>query len=185
LAAEGKIRIIGGQWRGRKLTVKLAPELRPTPNRLRETLFNWLQPVINGAHCLDMFAGTGALGFEAVSRGAASAVLLENDKKIFQQLELQRNAFAADNITIIKAEALSWITQTQEVFDIVFLDPPFKQGLVKQSCDKLIAYNALTQRGLVYVESEPGLEMPEFWTIRKQSRAGHVQCSLIEYSLEC
>ena len=181
MAGAGKIRIIGGQWRGRKLTVRLAPELRPTPNRLRETLFNWLQPRIENADCLDLFAGTGALGLEAVSRGAAGATLIEHNDRVFKQLERQCQRFQSGNITLINVEALAWLRRNKTRFDIVFLDPPFNRGLIEKSCRGLISNRTLKHRSLVYVESEPGLDIPKPWMIKKQSRAGHVQCSLIEY----
>ena len=178
----GRIRVIGGQWRGRKLTVKLSPRLRPTPNRLRETLFNWLQPCTQDADCLDLFAGTGSLGFEAVSRGAATATLIENNTGVFEQLKIQCRKFNTRNVSLIRMDALAWLRQNKIQFDLVFLDPPFNQDLVAKSCASLIENRALKPGSLVYVESEPELEMPERWTIRKQSRAGHVQCGLIEYS---
>ncbi|MCP4698125.1 MAG: 16S rRNA (guanine(966)-N(2))-methyltransferase RsmD, partial [Gammaproteobacteria bacterium] len=139
---KGKLRIIGGQWRGRKLKVADKPGLRPTPDRLRETLFNWLAPCITGARCLDLFAGSGALGIEAASRGAARVVLLERDADCARNLAQQRELLAARHIQVICGDALQFLKDgaasagslekkrqkagpdKQAIFDIIFLDPP-------------------------------------------------------------
>ena len=178
-----KIRIIGGKWRGQKLAVAPTQQgLRPTPNRLRETLFNWLQPKLAGSHCLDLFAGTGALGLEAASRGAAAVTLVECNNAVFQQLKSSKKKLDNADIKIYKSDANKWLERSQFQFDIIFLDPPFNFGLIKKTCNQLLKYNALKQDGWVYMEAEPELDIPELWTVIKRSVAGAVQCNLIQYT---
>ena len=137
---DGRVRIIGGHWRGRKLAVASVPALRPTPDRVRETLFNWLGPYIPGAACLDLFAGTGALGFEALSRGAAAATLLDADPVVVDTLAQHRETLAAEAATIIRADARYWLaTNPPKPYDVVFVDPPFGQGLVIEITERLLA----------------------------------------------
>jgi 16S rRNA (guanine966-N2)-methyltransferase len=180
LAAPGKIRIIAGKWRGRKLDVIDSPGLRPTPDRVRETLFNWLQQDIAGARCLDLFAGTGALAFEALSRGAAEVVMIESDAKIVESLKQHAKTLGSEGHTIQLGNAISWLKQGVEAFDIIFLDPPFGQGLIEQCCTAISEESLLKPKGLVYIESEKGLALPAGWELRKQTRAGNVQSMLIE-----
>jgi 16S rRNA (guanine966-N2)-methyltransferase len=181
--APGKIRIIGGKWRGRKLPVPALPELRPTPDRVRVTLFNWLQPVIEGAVCLDLFAGTGALGFEAISRGAARVVMIEQDQRLARGLEEQRQHLDCAVIEIVRAEALAWLNATSEVFDLVFLDPPFRKNLIAPSCEILLNRRHLHPHSRVYVESEPGVcgnaGLADNFRIHRQSQAGQVEYTLL------
>ncbi len=175
----GKIRIIGGEWRGRKLPVAKVDALRPTPDRIRETLFNWLQPVITGARCLDLFAGTGVLGFEALSRGAANTVLVENNRLLVQQLDENIRLLGTDSAHLVSADAMQWLKSTEQVFDIVFLDPPFHTGLVGTACRSLRNKGNLAGESLVYVETEPGLDVPEGFDVSKHGKAGKVQYMLI------
>jgi len=132
-AVPGRLRIIAGRWRGRRLTVPALPGLRPTPDRVRETLFNWLGPRVEGARCLDLFAGTGALGFEAASRGAAQVVMVEQASRAVAQLRSHAAALLADVVEVVDREALSWLGGRFRRFDIVFLDPPFGRGLVGEA----------------------------------------------------
>lgn len=171
----GKIRIIGGKWRGRKLPVLDVPLLRPTPDRVRETLFNWLQPVIDGSRCLDLFAGTGALGLEALSRGADSVVLVEQDMQLARQLEKNIQLLQADAAQLVTGDALQWLQSNRDSFDIVFLDPPFRQDLVFETCRRLIDSGAITAGSLVYIESEPSLPLPEGLAVAKEGKAGKVR----------
>jgi 16S rRNA (guanine966-N2)-methyltransferase len=180
LAAAGKIRLIAGKWRGRKLDVIDSPGLRPTPNRIRETLFNWLQNEIVGARCLDLFAGTGALAFEALSRGAAEVVMVESNPKIIESLKEHAETLGCEGHIIQTADATSWMQQGIKGFDIVFLDPPFGQGYIQQCCTIISEHSLLNAHGLVYIESEKNLSLPDGWKIRKQMRAGNVQSALIE-----
>jgi len=149
---KGKIRIIGGQWRGRKLPVIDSPGLRPTGDRARETLFNWLGSRTIGARCLDLFAGTGALGFEAASRGASEVVLVEKDRRLVESLRTTTRAWpGAEVVRIEHADALSWINGQHGTFDLVFIDPPFGldlQAEVLRHVDHLLKPGAL-----VYLES--------------------------------
>lgn len=182
MAAPGKIRIIAGKWRGRKLDVIDAPDLRPTPDRVRETLFNWLQQEIVGARCLDLFAGTGALAFEALSRGASEVVMIESDPKIVESLKQHAALLKSENHTIQLADVMSWLKQGIKGFDIIFLDPPFNQGYIEKCCALIIEESLLNPDGLVYIESEKNLTLPDNWKIRKQKNAGQVQSLLIELS---
>ncbi|MEX0950842.1 MAG: 16S rRNA (guanine(966)-N(2))-methyltransferase RsmD, partial [Gammaproteobacteria bacterium] len=149
----GRIRIIGGQWRHRQLPVPDRPGLRPTPDRLRETLFNWLQDCIQGARCLDLFAGSGALGFEAASRGAAGVVLVERDPALARALDEQVSVLQAAQMQVHCSEALHWLHQPQDPFDIIFLDPPFGTDLLSQSLELIAANAMLRAGGRVYVEA--------------------------------
>lgn len=179
----GKLRIIGGKWRGRKLSVPVSPQLRPTPDRARETLFNWLQPVITGACCLDLFAGTGVLGFEALSRGAARVVMVESNAHLVKLLHEQRRKLGTDSAEIMCASALEWLQSNSDCFNIVFLDPPFRESLLETICAALVKGEHLQPGALVYMESEPGpTSGAGDFKVIKQSRAGQVQYRLVEYT---
>ncbi len=180
MAAPGKIRLIAGKWRGRKLDVIDSPGLRPTPDRIRETLFNWLQQEIVGARCLDLFAGTGALAFEALSRGAAEVVMVESNPKIIESLKQHAETLGSEGHSIQLADATNWMQQGIKGFDIIFLDPPFGQGYIEQCCTIISEQSLLNERGLVYIESEKNLSLPDGWKIRKQMKAGNVLSALIE-----
>lgn len=148
----GHVRIIGGRWRGTRLAVADADGLRPTPDRVRETLFNWLQPVVHGARVLDLFAGSGALGLEAVSRGARGAVLVERDPRVAAGLrEAVARLGAADAVEVVQGDALAWLrTASHGRFDIVFVDPPFAAGLWPEVLETLPA--AMADDGWLYLE---------------------------------
>ena len=149
--------------------------LRPTPDRVRETLFNWLQNIIEGAKCLDLYAGTGALGFEAASRGAANVILIEQDRLLADQLAENINMLAATEVQLERADALSWLQRCTQQFDLVFLDPPFDQGLIEKSCNILRDKDCLGHKGMIYIEAERSLQLPSFLDIIKQGSAGHVK----------
>lgn len=180
----GQIRIIGGQWRGRKLPVPLRPGLRPTTDPVRETLFNWLAPVIRQAHCLDAFAGSGALGLEALSRYAASATLLEYDRSVAQQLTqnlllLNVNQEKTNQGRVIATDTLQWLTQqtVEQPFDIVFIDPPFRQGLLTSTLQLLEQRGWLAEEAWIYVEAEvehTALDIPANWLLHREKVAGQV-----------
>ena len=184
MRAAGKIRIIGGRWRGRRLPVAHQPDLRPTPDRIRETLFNWLAPVIPGARCLDLFAGTGALGFEALSRGARCAIMVEQNIQLVQQLEGAKSVLEADRAEIIHAEAINWLANRHEPFNVVFLDPPFHRHYVKKACTLLINKGHLAPAAYVYTETEQDApsQVPGLQTV-KQARAGQVEYRLYQYNV--
>lgn len=174
---QGQIRIIGGQWRSRKIAVPDIPHCRPTPNRVRETLFNWLSPVIQGAYCLDAFAGSGALGFEALSRGAAHVVLVDQDKKVVTLLQQELAQFKADNADIYAATLPEQLKTPSKPFDIVFLDPPFNQDLLLPMCFYLEEKGLLSDHALIYLEAKTPLDvqaLPAAWRIIKSKKAGQV-----------
>jgi 16S rRNA (guanine966-N2)-methyltransferase len=175
--AMGQIRIIGGQWRGRKLPVPDSPGLRPTTDRVRETLFNWLAPVLAGAHCLDCFAGSGALGLEALSRYAASATLLEYNRTVAQQLTKDLSLLNATTGKIIHTDTLNWLQQEGHPYDVVFLDPPFRKGLLAQTITYLEQQKWLAAEAWIYIEAEVEqgeLNVPANWQLHREKVAGQV-----------
>ncbi len=156
--------------------------LRPTPDRVRVTLFNWLQPVISGAYCLDLFAGTGVLGLEAASRGAASVVLVEQNKRLAEQLQQNIETLGATGVCIEQSDALAWLRHTRHKFDLVFLDPPYSQGLIEKSCTLLRKNKCLRSHALIYIEAEQDIQIPSYLKIKKQGVAGQVNYILAEIS---
>ncbi len=170
-----QLRIIGGSWRGRKLNFPDVDGLRPTGDRLRETLFNWLAPDIQDARCLDLFAGSGALGLEALSRGAAGCVFLERNPLAAKELAKNLALLNATNGKLLLQDALTWLKGKQEQqFDLVFIDPPFQLALWQQSFDLLEEGNFLAEGALMYVECPKNIiyEVPESWNIHKEKIAG-------------
>ena len=182
VTGSNRLRIIGGRWRGRKLTLPTVAGLRPTPDRVRETLFNWLAPVIEGARCLDLFAGSGALGLEALSRGAAHTVFVDSNPEVVSHLQTQLTALDADGETH-SADALHWLqTAPARQFDIVFLDPPFSQQLLGPVCTALADGNWLAPQARVYLESERALTLPPLpagWQLHREKTAGEVCYRLV------
>ncbi|MCF6264187.1 MAG: 16S rRNA (guanine(966)-N(2))-methyltransferase RsmD [Xanthomonadales bacterium] len=155
------VRIIAGKWRGRRLPVPDVPGLRPTGDRVRETLFNWLQADICGARCLDMFAGSGALGLEAASRGAVSVALLEKHPQAVKQLQENCRLLAAENIEVENVDSLDWLnTAKPGSFDVIFIDPPFNSQWQSSLLEKIALTGMLTEHGRVYVESARRFEAP-------------------------
>jgi 16S rRNA (guanine966-N2)-methyltransferase len=178
------LRIIGGSWRGRRLRFPSAPELRPTPDRVRETLFNWLASRIAGARCLDLFAGSGALGLEALSRGATAAVFVEHDHEAAEELRKLLAAWEARGGEVVLADARSFLTRPARPFDIVFLDPPFASpALLTTVTARLETRGWLAPGALIYVECPARENLPELpasWTPIKTGRAGEVGYHLLE-----
>ncbi|WP_187498660.1 16S rRNA (guanine(966)-N(2))-methyltransferase [Erwinia aphidicola] len=175
--AAGQIRIIGGLWRGRKLPVPDSEGLRPTTDRVRETLFNWLAADIQQAKCLDCFAGSGALGLEALSRHAGSATLLELERTVAQQLEKNLATLGAKNARVVNTNTLQFLAQKGEPHQLVFIDPPFRKGLLEQTSTLLESNGWLSDDALVYVESEVehGLPpVPVNWQLHREKIAGQV-----------
>ncbi len=173
----GQIRIIGGRWRGRKLPVPDSAGLRPTTDRVRETLFNWLAPVLQQARCLDCFAGSGALGLEALSRHAASVMLLELERPVAQQLEKNLKNLSASDAQVINTNTLSWLAASGEPYDVVFVDPPFRKGLLEQTLLLLEQNGWLTDDAMIYVESEVEHgtpPVPASWALHREKIAGQV-----------
>jgi 16S rRNA (guanine966-N2)-methyltransferase len=181
-----QVRIIAGQWRGRKLSFPDARGLRPTPDRIRETLFNWLQPVLPGARCLDLFAGSGALGFEAASRGAAQVVMVESERDVVGALRENAKLLSASPVQICQQDAASYLAAGSGPFDVVFLDPPFSNpALLMQVVIGLSVSGWLAAGAWIYIETpsnvaEPAL--PENWTLEKQKKAGQVAYRLYRYA---
>lgn len=177
-----QLRIIGGQWRSRKLAFPDVPGLRPTPDRVRETLFNWLAPVIAGAHVLDAYSGSGALLFEALSRGASSAVALERDSAACRSLQQNLTTLAAENARIVQTNSLDFLGQpASQRFDLVFVDPPFHQDMLVQSCQLLEKNGWLNSDAWIYSESElppSNLQMPANWRLHREKHAGLVYYAL-------
>lgn len=184
------IRIIGGKWRGRKINFPATETLRPTPDRIRETVFNWLAPYIVDAACLDLFAGSGALCFEALSRGAGSVLALEKDPKVIAAIKSNAEILeTGDNIKIIQADSIQWIHENKQntngaeeiSFDIIFLDPPYALNLLPKCFDLIKRHHLLKANGLIYLESDAPLS-EEFLTqgfhIEKQKKAGNVYYGL-------
>ncbi|WPU23304.1 16S rRNA (guanine(966)-N(2))-methyltransferase [Cedecea neteri] len=176
-SGSGQIRIIGGQWRGRKLPVPDSPGLRPTTDRVRETLFNWLAPSMVDAHCLDCFAGSGALGLEALSRYAASATLIEMDRAVSQQLQKNLATLKASHGKVLNANTLNVLAQPGTPHNVVFVDPPFRKGLLDETLSLLEKNGWLADEALIYVESEVenGLPaVPASWALHREKVAGQV-----------
>ena len=178
----GKIRIIGGDWRGRRLQVMEQQGLRPTPDRVRETLFNWLMPYVAGADCIDVCAGTGALAFECLSRGANSAVLLEKDKKTADKLQ-EMNAVLQADAQIHCANALSYLKQQPiKKFDIAFVDPPYDLQLHEKLFTALQEEKWLSEKALIYTEKnqKQHVAVPESWQLLKEGKAGQIEYFLYQ-----
>jgi 16S rRNA (guanine966-N2)-methyltransferase len=171
------VRIIGGVWRSRILEFPDAADLRPTPDRVRETLFNWLGQDLSGRTCLDLFAGSGALGFEALSRGAASAVMVEKDSAVLRALRENAQKLGAENLTVVRGDALEFAGETPSRFDVIFVDPPYRLGL--QAAALTLVRRLLAPHGRVYVESPSAFEPGLGWTVLKSSRAGNVRSHLL------
>jgi 16S rRNA (guanine966-N2)-methyltransferase len=175
----GRVRIIGGAWRSRRIAFPERPGLRPTPDRVRETLFNWLGQDLAGLACLDLFAGSGALGFEAASRGAARVIMVENDRQTLAALEASRRALGATSIDIVAADALEFLARVSGPYDVVFLDPPFRQNAVPEVLARLPHRLAVGAR--VYIEAAQPVEPSAPWRELRRKRAGHVSYQLLEY----
>jgi 16S rRNA (guanine966-N2)-methyltransferase len=170
------VRIIGGQWRSRRLEFPERDGLRPTPDRVRETVFNWLAPRLAGARCLDLFAGSGAFGFEALSRGAARAVLVERDAKALTALHDNRQRLQAETAEIVAGDALEFLNRPVEPFDIVFLDPPYTSGLLAPCLARLAERGWVRPGGFIYLEASEGQPpaLPAGWTLMRSKTAGQV-----------
>lgn len=175
---QGKVRIIAGQWRGRQLPVLDKPGLRPTSDRIRETLFNWLNFRLPQSRCLDLFAGSGVLGMEAASRGAKEVVLVEREKDIVQTLRAQTVKFSAHQVKVIQADALQFLKKPSSRFDMIFLDPPFKLHLLNPCCLLLEQQGWLSSSAHIYLETEKNhlseLIVPPQWKIIRTLQAGQV-----------
>ncbi|WP_199096849.1 16S rRNA (guanine(966)-N(2))-methyltransferase RsmD [Dyella sp. ASV21] len=179
-SAPGRIRIIGGQLRNSRLDVPELPGLRPTAERVRETLFNWLTPVISGARCLDLCAGTGALGVEALSRGAAAVHFVERDARAAQALRDNLARLKASGGEVTAADAQAFLQGAAQSFGLVFLDPPFAQNLWTPLAEGLEQGGWLAPSAWIYVESPKGLPpvLPVAWSLHREGAAGEVRYAL-------
>ncbi len=181
--ANNKLTINGGKWRSRQLIFEDTPGLRPTPARIRETLFNWLQTDVIASQCLDLYAGSGALGFEATSRGAKAVVMVENNAQACRLINENKTKLAAEQIKIIQMDVFKFLAGDATPFDLVFLDPPFAKGMAQQTCQWLEDKGWLTPNAKVYVEVESQLvldELPTNWQRIKSKTAGEVGYYLFE-----
>jgi 16S rRNA (guanine966-N2)-methyltransferase len=182
-AAANELRIVGGEWRGRRVRLAPGTPIRPTPDRVRETLFNWLQPVIRGARCLDLFAGSGALGMEALSRGAREVVFVDRDVRAVRQIRAALVDFAIAAPQAYVSDALAYLRNPASPFDIVFLDPPFESGLLAPACALVEERGWLSPSALVYIEAahrDGPPKLPPTWRLLKAKRAGEVGYYLVE-----
>ncbi|MBS0571337.1 MAG: 16S rRNA (guanine(966)-N(2))-methyltransferase RsmD [Proteobacteria bacterium] len=175
----GKLRIIGGSLRGSRIAVPDKPGLRPTPDRVRETLFNWLAPVMAGARCLDLFAGTGALGIEALSRGAGRVDFVEADAWLAGELRANLSRLKRD-ARVHVGDGVDFLARETARYDVVFLDPPFAAGLWTAAARALEAYGRLHESAWIYVESPAASapELPPNWRPHREGRAGGVRYAL-------
>jgi len=177
--APGRVRIIGGAWRSRLIAVPAVAALRPTPDRVRETLFNWLGQDLSGLACLDLFTGSGVLGFEAASRGAARVVMVEQDRAALAALERSRAALSAEQVSIVAADVSQWLARAGERFDVVFLDPPFRQNALPALLDELPP--CLVHGARVYAEGPALIEAAAPWRELNRGRAGLVHFQLLQW----
>ncbi len=178
----GRLRIVAGKWRSRPLQIIDEPELRPTSERIRETLFNWLRPMTEGSRCLDLFAGTGALGIEALSRGAGHVVFVEKSAALAAGIRLILGELEARNADVRQRDAFDYLKNADpEPFDIVFLDPPFNTALLSEACSLLQGKGWLKADAIVYLEQSRDGEraaLPDGWAVSHEKVAGKVSYSL-------
>jgi len=181
-AGGGQLRIIAGQWRSRKLPIANVPGLRPTTDRVRETVFNWLSTITPGARVLDVFSGTGALAMEALSRGASCATLLEANPIAARTLKSNLALLQAEQAQVIETNSLSWLNRpASQPFDLVFLDPPFRLDLLAPTCHLLESNGYINDKSHIYIEVEKELNplpVPDNWRLEKSKTAGQVSFSL-------
>jgi 16S rRNA (guanine966-N2)-methyltransferase len=192
-AQQGQCRIIAGKWRGRIIRFEDAEGLRPTTDRIRETVFNWLQPYLSQSHCLDLFAGSGVLGFEALSRGASEVVFIEQNKTTVDNLKRNSQKLDAANTVILHKETLAWLDMmssaadnrqqySSQTFDLVFLDPPFRSELLQKSSFLLNSSGCLAENAIIYVEHavDDTVTLPDNWQCLKEKKSGQVAYKLFE-----
>lgn len=178
-----RVRIIGGTHRSRVLKFPAIPGLRPTPDRVRETLFNWLGQDLTGWVCCDPFAGSGALGFEAISRGAKKVVMVESDARAYQALRQNADLLGCSAcVELLRCDALEFIREAPSAFDVVFLDPPFDSGLLERIAPALP--RLVKRDGMAYIESPRGIVLDPPWQLHRQGTAGHVTYQLYRHGQE-
>jgi 16S rRNA (guanine966-N2)-methyltransferase len=180
----GAFRIIGGEWRSRRLAVPALDDVRPTPDRVRETLFNWLAPVIAGARCLDLYAGSGALGLEALSRGAGEVVFVDRAHGALRQVAANLELLRCDRGRTVCMDAAAYLEGTVTPYDVVFLDPPYRRDLLGPVFARLVERGWVGPAGLVYLEHEAGAAAPELppgWMLARSAAAGQVRYHLARF----
>lgn len=182
MAKTGSVRIIAGKWRSRRINFIDQIDLRPTHDRLRETLFNWLAPSIEDATCLDLFAGSGALGFEALSRGAKAVTFIDSSREVCHLLKETIDKLGPEVTEIIHARIPENKVKLQQKFDIVFIDPPFRKGLLAPTLEWLLSLDLLNEHSLLYIEFERRLdfEIPEGWQWRRLKDTKSLKYGLLE-----
>lgn len=178
--ATNQVRISGGEWRSRLLRFPDAPGLRPTPDRVRQVVFNWLGQDMHGLNCLDLFAGTGAMGFEALSRGAKSLTMVEKSTLAYRALLENQQSLRTELVKIFNQDALTFLAQDQQLFDVIFVDPPYNQGWLDKLLPELGSH--LAPDGAVYVEAEFALADMLHWQVAKHGKAGNVFYHLLKSS---
>ncbi len=178
----GKVRIIGGEWRSRLLTFPECPDLRPTADRIRETVFNWLGQDLSGLSCLDLFAGSGALGFEAASRGATRVVMVDDDAQVHNALRENKEKLQAEQVELLMMKALNFMHSDRRKFDVIFLDPPYRLNLLPELLPLLPLH--LEKNGLIYTEA-PGSWIPDKdWHVKRSGKAGKIYYQLLEIGFD-
>ena len=175
-----QVRIIGGSWRSRLISFPPRIDLRPTPDRARETLFNWLGQDLSGKTCLDLFAGSGALGFEAASRGAKRVVMVERDPAAFRALRANAAALDAGAVELKRSDALEFLRADDGFYDVVFLDPPFRADYLSRVLPALVA--RLAGGAMIHVEAPRALTLPPQWTVWRSGHAGAVTYQLLKWT---
>ena len=183
-----QVRIIGGQWRSRKLSFPVLDGLRPTPDRVRETRFNWLQSTIPGARCLDLFSGSGALGFEALSRGADHCTFIDIAPASCQALRDNLKKLECDSAEVLQRDAMQWLRQLPDAvegtntlqFDVIFIDPPFNKDLCEQICQLMVEKKIISERGFIYIETERRAPRVNHWPLHREKTSGQVQYRLYQ-----
>ena len=173
-----KVRIVGGEWRSRTITFPEGADLRPTPDRVRETVFNWLGQDMSGKTCLDLFAGSGAMGFEAASRGAERVVMVESNPEVVKALKINSQKLGAKQIQLAAWDALKFMDSDRQLFDVIFLDPPYRLGLLPQLLSLLPLH--LAEDGLVYMEDDNFSEVGTEWLVWRKGYAGKVCYQLLK-----
>ena len=180
MSGRNRVRIVGGEWRSRLVRFPGTPGLRPTPDRVRETLFNWLGQRLDGLACVDLFAGSGALGFEALSRGAERVVMVERDREALEALRTAARELDARGAEVVAGDALGWLARSADRFDVAFVDPPFATDLAARSLAALPG--RLNPGARVYVESARLLGAGAPWRVLREGKAGAVRFALYEFN---
>lgn len=173
-----EVRIIAGEWRSRLITFPGGADLRPTPDRVRETVFNWLGQDLSGKTCLDLFAGSGAMGFEAASRGAEQIVMVESNPEVLKALKINSRKLGAKQVQLAAMDALKFVDSNRQLFDVIFLDPPYRLGLLPSLLSRLPAH--LAEDGVVYVEDDDFLDADTDWLVWRKGQAGKVYYQLLK-----